>query len=195
MVRLRYGDRLTFYWCCLKGCENLGSFPGLNVNTWVQSLLGMWHQAFVLVFSHVVWSDWWELGTSLEYGLFPSAALDSISCIFVINVDCKLIMVDLFLLVTTLKCCGILFPLLSNSAQKTVEMLVYKLKSNSHFYVLKIYQETKICLLLVLFFIGSYVTTKVVVLRPNFYAFLIWLFKILHAFAHWNTLTWHWDYQ
>lgn len=59
-----------------------GSFPGLDLNTYVQFLLGMWHKPFVLVFSHVNWSDRWELGTSQEYGLVPSAGLDSISCIY-----------------------------------------------------------------------------------------------------------------
>lgn len=52
-------SRLTFYWLYQEGCGNLGSFPGLNLNTYVQSLLGMWHKPFVLVFSHVNWSDFW----------------------------------------------------------------------------------------------------------------------------------------
>lgn len=106
-----------------------------------------------------------------------------------------MIMVDLFLLVTTLKSCEVLFPLISNTAQKESKDVNFQSKIKQSFFMFSKSAKKQTCLLLIFFFIGSYVTTKVIVLRPNFCTLLIWLFKILHAFAHQTTITWHWDHQ
>lgn len=102
-------------------------------------------------------------------------------------------MVDLFLLVTVLKCCRVLFPLLSNSAQKRVEILIFKVRSSSYFLCSQNLPRNKDLPSSDFAFIGSYIATKVIVLRLNFCALLIRLFKILHTFARWTTVTWPWD--
>lgn len=82
-------------------------------------------------------------------------------------------MVDLFLLVTTLKSCEVLFPLISNTAQKESKDVNFQSKIKQSFFMFSKSAKKQTCLLLIFFFIGSYVTTKVIVLRPNFCTLLI----------------------
>lgn len=83
----------------------------------------------------------------------------------VLNVDCKLIMVALFLLVTTLKCCEVLFPLASNTAQKREDVNFQSKIKQSFFMFSKSTKKQRLAFFWFFFFIGSYVTTKVIALR------------------------------